>query len=66
VMTGIKTESLRKQFDVSSSTFSRWMTGFSSPTQSLRTRLGSELLKLTDESKERVPVLDAPPAESTK
>lgn len=61
VMAGVKPEALRKQFDVPPSTFSRWMGGQHSPTQSLRVRLGGEILRLAEESKEKVPALEDAP-----
>ncbi len=58
VMTGVRPEALRKQFDVPPSTFSRWMDGQHSPTKSLRVRLGGEILRLAHEGKDKVPALD--------
>jgi len=61
VMAGVKPEALRKQFDVPPSTFSRWIAGQHSPTQSLRVRLGGEILRLAGDSREKVPALEDAP-----
>jgi hypothetical protein len=63
-MSGVRAETLRIEFDVSPSTFSRWMSGHHAPSQSLRTRLGTEMIRLAEQSQEQVPVLDEAPGET--
>ncbi len=58
IMTGVKPETLRKQLDVSPSTYSRWLAGHHAPSVAFRKRLGEEIIKLGDVSKDEVPVLD--------
>jgi transcriptional regulator with XRE-family HTH domain len=45
--TGVATDDVRRKFNVSPSTFSRWLSGFASPSNSLRTRLAADLAELT-------------------
>lgn len=57
-MTGVKSETLRKQLDVSPSTYSRWVAGHHAPSEAFRKRLGGEIIKLGEASKDKVFVLD--------
>lgn len=57
-MTGVRAEVLRKQLDVSPSTYSRWVGGHHAPSDAFRKRLGEEIIKLGDANKEKVYVLD--------
>lgn len=44
--TGVGLDVVRTKFNVSPSTFSRWMSGFASPSIALRTRLSADLVEL--------------------
>ena len=57
-MTGVRAEVLRKQLDVSPSTYSRWVAGHHAPSDAFRKRLGEEIIRLGDASKDKVYVLD--------
>ncbi len=57
-MTGVKGEVLRKQLDVSPSTYSRWVAGHHAPSEAFRKRLGEEIIRLGDANKDKVYVLD--------
>jgi len=57
-MTGVRSEVLRKQLDVSPSTYSRWVAGHHAPSDAFRKRLGEEIIRLGDTSKDKVYVLD--------
>lgn len=57
-MTGVRAEVLRKQLGVSPSTYSRWVAGHHAPSEAFRKRLGEEIIRLGDASKDKVYVLD--------
>lgn len=58
IMTGVRPEVLRKQLEVSPSTYSRWVAGHHAPSDAFRKRLGKEIVKLAEPSKDKVNVLD--------
>ena len=54
IKTGVATDVVRKKFNVSPSTFSRWLSGFASPTSSLRTRLAAYLTEVAKATRDSV------------
>lgn len=44
--TGVAADAMRRKFNVSPSTYSRWQSGFASPSQPLRERLVVDLVEL--------------------
>lgn len=52
--TGVAADVVRRKFNVSPSTFSRWQSGFASPSNPLRERLAVDLAELAKETSKTV------------
>lgn len=52
--TGVAADVVRRKFNVSPSTFSRWQSGFASPSNPLRDRLAVDLAELAKETSKTV------------
>ena len=51
---GVDTDAFRKKFAITPSTFSRWASGFCSPSGPLRTSLNDELINLSQNAEKHV------------